>query len=49
VVLDSNQVLSALVFTQGRLTTLRHAWQDGHCVPLVSQATTAEQFLKSLD
>jgi putative PIN family toxin of toxin-antitoxin system len=42
VVLDSNLVLSALVFAQGRLATLRHGWQNGHCVPLVSRATTAE-------
>ena len=41
-VLDTNLVLSALVFTQGRLVALRGAWQDGHCVPLVSKATTAE-------
>ena len=42
VVLDTNLVLSALVFAQGRLVGLRHAWQGGHCVPLVSKATTAE-------
>ncbi|MHB1144693.1 MAG: putative toxin-antitoxin system toxin component, PIN family [Thiobacillus sp.] len=41
-VLDTNLVLSALVFAQGRLAVLRHAWQSGHCVPLVSKATTAE-------
>jgi len=42
VVLDTNLVLSALVFAQGRLAVLRRAWQSGHCVPLVSKATTAE-------
>ena len=42
VVLDTNLVLSALVFANGRVATLRHAWQAGHCVPLVSKATTAE-------
>lgn len=42
VVLDTNLVLSALVFAQGRLVALRHAWQGGHCVPLVSKATTTE-------
>ena len=42
VVLDTNLVLSALVFANGRLATLRHAWQGGRCVPLVSKATTAE-------
>lgn len=42
VVLDTNLVLSALVFANGRLAALRHAWREGHCVPLVSKATTAE-------
>jgi uncharacterized protein len=42
VVLDTNLVLSALVFAQGRLVALRHAWQGGYCVPLVSKATAAE-------
>jgi len=42
VVLDTNLVLSALVFAQGRLTVLRHAWQEARFVPLVSRATTAE-------
>ena len=42
VVLDTNLVLSALVFANGRVAALRHAWREGHCVPLVSKATTAE-------
>lgn len=42
VVLDTNAVLSALVFTGGHLTRLRSAWQTGRCVPLVSQATASE-------
>jgi len=42
VVLDTNLVLSALVFANGRLAPLRHAWQGGRCVPLASKATTAE-------
>lgn len=43
VVLDTNLVLSALVFSNGRLAALRHAWQSGgRYVPLVSKATTAE-------
>lgn len=42
VVLDTNLVLSALVFSQGRLARLRSVWQAGHCVPLVSRATTSE-------
>jgi len=42
VVLDTNLVLSALVFANGRLAALRHAWQNGRYVPLVSTATAAE-------
>jgi len=42
VVIDTNLVLSALVFAQGRLTPLRHAWQGNHCQPLVSSVTAAE-------
>jgi len=42
VVFDTDLVLSALVFAQGRLAPLRHAWQGEHCRPLVSRATAAE-------
>ncbi len=42
VVMDTNVVLSALVFAQGRLAPLRQAWQQGRCHPLVSTTTTAE-------
>jgi uncharacterized protein len=42
IVIDTNLVLSALVFAQGRLSPLRHAWQGTHCQPLVSSATAAE-------
>ena len=42
VVIDTNLVLSALVFTGGRLAALRHTWLNQRCVPLVSKATTAE-------
>lgn len=42
VVLDTNLVLSALVFASGRVAALRSAWREGYCVPLVSKATTAE-------
>ncbi len=41
-VLDTNLVLSALVFTHGRLAALRHAWHEARCQPLVSQTTVAE-------
>jgi putative PIN family toxin of toxin-antitoxin system len=39
VVLDTNIVLSALVFTHGRAVALREAWQAGRCEPHVSKAT----------
>jgi len=42
IVIDTNLVLSALVFAHGRLTPLREAWQGGRCLPLVSKATAAE-------
>ena len=42
VVLDTNVVLSALVFTHGRAAALREAWQGGRCEPLVSKATVDE-------
>jgi putative PIN family toxin of toxin-antitoxin system len=41
-VLDTNTVLSALVFAHGRLAALREAWQGARCQPLVSKATVAE-------
>jgi putative PIN family toxin of toxin-antitoxin system len=42
VVLDTNVVLSALVFSHGRLVPVRQAWQQKRCTPLASQATIAE-------
>ncbi len=42
VVMDTNIVLSALVFAQGRLAPLRLAWQQTLCHPLVSGTTIAE-------
>jgi len=42
VVIDTNLVLSALAFAQGRLTPLRLAWQDQRIQPLVSRDTAAE-------
>jgi putative PIN family toxin of toxin-antitoxin system len=42
VVFDTNVVLSALLFTHGRLSWLVGHWQAGKCVPLVSHATAAE-------
>ena len=42
VVLDTNLVLSALVFAQGRLVPLRRLWQGERFQPLVSKVTAAE-------
>lgn len=42
VVIDTNLVLSALVFSGGQLDTLRHAWQAGKCIPLVCKHTASE-------
>ena len=42
VVLDTNVVLSALVFRSGVAGALRRAWQEKMCHPLVSAATTKE-------
>lgn len=42
VVLDTNVVLSALVFAKGRSAALRNAWQSDRCRGLVSRATVDE-------
>ena len=42
VVFDTNTVVSALLFTGGRLTWLISHWQEGNCVPLISKMTAAE-------
>jgi putative PIN family toxin of toxin-antitoxin system len=42
VVLDSNVVLSALLFSSGRLSWLRTAWTQRRVVPLASRATLDE-------
>ncbi|CAN5307519.1 putative toxin-antitoxin system toxin component, PIN family [soil metagenome] len=42
VVLDTNLVLSALVFASGRVSALRVAWQTGRCIPLICKATASE-------
>jgi uncharacterized protein len=41
-VLDSNVVLSALIFRGGAAARLRDAWTAGECVPIISSATTQE-------
>lgn len=47
VVLDTNVVLSALLFGQGRLAPFRLAWRRGAVRPLVSGPTT-EELMRSL-
>ncbi len=42
VVLDTNTVLSALLFNQSKLSQLRHFWQSGTIIPLGSKATISE-------
>ncbi len=42
VVLDTNVLLSALLFQAGSLSWLRGAWQSGGIIPLASRDTTAE-------
>jgi len=42
VVLDTNVVISALLFTTGRLAWVRHAWQHGQMRPLVCRQTVDE-------
>lgn len=41
-VLDTNVILSALLFPAGALTWLRLAWRSGRVRPLASQETTRE-------
>ena len=41
-VLDTNVLLSALLFPAGSLSWLRHAWHSETIIPLASQATTLE-------
>lgn len=42
VVLDTNTVVSALVFSSGHLAWLRKAWQQGRLRPLVHRETVEE-------
>lgn len=42
VVLDTNVVLSVLLFTRGRMAWLRTEWQAGRLVPVVCRATVVE-------
>lgn len=47
VVLDTNCIISALVFSQQKMAWLRYSWQSGQIIPLVSQET-ANELLKVL-
>lgn len=38
IVLDTNGVVSAIVFKKGHLTWLRDAWQNGTVTPLIDKA-----------
>lgn len=42
VVFDTTTVVSALLFTSGRLAWLRNHWAERGCTPLISRATAAE-------
>jgi putative PIN family toxin of toxin-antitoxin system len=42
VVLDTNIVVSALLFTHGPAARVREAWHAGQLLPLASRATVAE-------
>ena len=42
VVLDTNVVVSALLFERGRMTWIRRLWFDGRIVPLIDRSTLQE-------
>ncbi|SJM92685.1 putative toxin-antitoxin system toxin component, PIN family [Crenothrix polyspora] len=42
VVLDTNCIISTLLFSQQKIAWLRHSWQNGNLTPLVSKATVGE-------
>ena len=42
IVLDTNVLVSAMLFADGRLAPLRRAWREGRVVPLVGRATVEE-------
>lgn len=42
VVIDTNCIISALLFSGPKIAWLRHSWQSGVIVPLASKATTTE-------
>jgi uncharacterized protein len=42
VVLDTNCVISALIFSQEKMAWLRQGWQSGRFTPLVNKQTVSE-------
>ena len=42
VVFDTNTVITALLFSKGRLAWLRTVWRQGTVVPLISKTTTED-------
>jgi putative PIN family toxin of toxin-antitoxin system len=42
VVLDTNVLVSALLFSSGKLAWLRHAWASGQVIPLACRETVTE-------
>ena len=42
VVLDTNCVISALLFSRQNMAWLRHSWQNAHITPLASKDTVIE-------
>ena len=42
IVLDTNCIISALIFSKQPLAWLRHSWQNGEITPLVSKETIEE-------
>jgi hypothetical protein len=42
IVLDTNCIISALMFSRQKMAWLRHSWQSGAIIPLVSKETVTE-------
>ena len=42
VVLDTNCLISALIFSQGKIAEIRHLWQTGEILPLICRETATE-------
>ena len=45
VVLDTNCIISTLLFSQQKMAWLRHAWQNEQIIPLASKDTVNELML----